>query len=48
MLWGIQAHFGRSAQVVFINQIYGEKLLKVIIFKGDLHIKREIVFDNKL
>lgn len=48
MQWGIQIHCGRSAQVVFINQIYSEKCLKVIIFKGDMHIKREIVFDHKL
>lgn len=40
-------HCGMSAQVVFIDQMYSGKLLKVIIFKGVLPLKREIV-DNKL
>lgn len=50
MRWGIQTHCGMRAQelVVFIDQKYSDKLLKVIILKGDLHIKREIVVDNKL
>lgn len=44
MQWGIQTHCGMSTQelVVFIDQKYRDKLLKVIIFKGYLHIKREI------
>lgn len=51
MQWGIQTHCGMSAQelVVFMDQKYGDKLLKVIIiFKSYLHIKREIVVENKI
>lgn len=50
MQWGIQTHCGMSAQelVVFIDQKYSEKLLKVIIFKGDLHIKRETSWQQTL
>lgn len=50
MQWGIQTPCGMSAQelVVFIDQKHSDKLLKVIIFKRDLHIKREIVVDSKL
>lgn len=33
---------------VFIDQKGSEKLLTVLIFKGDLHIKKEIVVDSKL